>query len=62
MRKFNSRLYFITDSTNYCEEEFLYRIEQGIIGGVTLIQLREKEKTTLEYLKLAQKVHNITKR
>lgn len=62
MRKFNSRLYFITDSTNYCEEEFLYRIEQGIIGGATLIQLREKEKTTLEYVRLAQKVHNITKR
>lgn len=62
MRKFNSRLYFITDSTNYCEEEFLYRIEQGIIGGATLIQLREKEKTTLEYVRLAQKVHNVTKR
>ena len=62
MKKFDSTLYFITDSTNYEEEEFLFRVEQALKGGVTLIQLREKEKTTREYINLAEKVHAITKK
>lgn len=62
MKKIDSSLYFITDSTNYCEEEFLYRVEQALKGGVTLLQLREKEKSTREYIELAEKVHAIAKR
>lgn len=57
--KFDSSLYFITDSTGYSEEEFLFRVEQALQGGVTLLQLREKGKTTKEYIELAEKVHNI---
>ena len=62
MKNFDPSLYFITDSTNYSEEEFLYRVEQGLLGGATLLQLREKEKSTREYIELAQKVHALTKR
>lgn len=62
MRKIDSSLYFITDSTNYGEEEFLYRVEQALKGGVTLLQLREKDKSTREYIALAEKVHAIAKR
>lgn len=62
MKKFDPSLYFITDSTNYSEEEFLYRIEQALQGGATLLQLREKEKTTREYMELAEKVHVIARR
>ena len=62
MRKFDSSLYFITDSTNYNEEEFLSRVEQALKGGVTLLQLREKEKSTREYIELAEKVHELAKR
>ncbi len=62
MRKFDSSLYFITDSTNYSEEEFLFRVEQALLGGVTLLQLREKEKSTREYIELAEKVHELAKR
>ena len=62
MKEFDSSLYFITDSTNYTEEEFLCRIEQALQGGVTLLQLREKERSTREYIELAEKVHTITKR
>ena len=62
MKKFDSRLYFITDSTLYEEAEFLLRIEQALQGGVTLLQLREKEKSTREYLELAEKVHVLTRR
>lgn len=62
MKDFDSTLYFITDSTGFDEYEFLYRIEEALKGGVTLLQLREKEKSTRAYLSLAQKVHEITKR
>ncbi|MBP3683558.1 MAG: thiamine phosphate synthase [Oscillospiraceae bacterium] len=61
MKKFDTSLYFITDSTGFPEAEFLGRIEAALRGGVTFLQIREKEKTTREYLALAQKVHQLTK-
>ena len=61
MKAFDSSLYFITDSTAFSEEEFLYRTEAALKGGVTLLQLREKDKTTREYLDLARKVHKLTR-
>ena len=62
MKQFDPSLYFITDSTGFAEEEFLFRVEQALRGGVTLLQLREKEKSTREYIQLAEKVHEIAKR
>ncbi len=62
MRNLDTTLYFITDSTGFTEEEFLHRVEEALKGGATIIQLREKEKTTREYVELAEKVHSITKR
>lgn len=55
MKKLDTTMYFITDSTNYSEEEFLRRVEEACKGGVTLVQLREKERTTREYISLAEK-------
>lgn len=60
--KFDPSLYFITDSTGFTAEEFLFRVEQALIGGATLLQLREKGRTTRDYMKLAEKVHAIAKR
>ena len=62
MKKFDPSLYFITDSTNYTEEEFLRRVEEALKGGVTLLQLREKNRSTREYIDLAEKVHSIAKK
>ena len=62
MKKLDTTFYFITDSTGFPEEEFLYRVEEALKGGTTIIQLREKEKTTREYMDLAEKVHTITKK
>ena len=62
MKKFDTSLYFITDSTGFAEEEFLYRVERALMGGVTLLQLREKNKSTREYIQLAEKVHVIAQR
>ena len=62
MKTFDTSLYFITDSAGFTEEEFLQRIEAALQGGVTLLQLREKDRSTREYITLAEKVHEITKR
>ena len=62
MRKFDSSLYFITDSTGLTEEEFLSRTEAALRGGITLLQLREKDKSTGQYMDLAQKVHRLTRK
>jgi len=62
MKEFDPSLYFITDSTGCTEDAFLFRVEQALQGGVTLLQLREKDKSTRDYIELAAKVHEITKR
>ena len=62
MKKLDTTMYFITDSTFCDEKEFLRRVEEACKGGVTLIQLREKGRTKREYLALAEKVHEITMR
>ncbi|MBR5252096.1 MAG: thiamine phosphate synthase [Oscillospiraceae bacterium] len=62
MKNFDTTLYFITDSTGFGEEEFLCRVEAALKGGVTLVQLREKDKTTREYISLAEKVHTLTQK
>lgn len=62
MKTFDTSLYFITDSTGLPEAEFLHRTEAALQGGVTLLQLREKEKSTREYLALAEKVHQLTRK
>ncbi|MBE5855898.1 MAG: thiamine phosphate synthase [Lachnospiraceae bacterium] len=55
-------LYLVTDSTGLEEEVFLQKVEAALQGGVTILQLREKEKSTREYMELATKVHAITKK
>ncbi|MCL2230769.1 MAG: thiamine phosphate synthase [Treponema sp.] len=60
MKALDLTLYFVTDSTDKTEDEFLKIIEEACKGGVTLVQLREKERSGLDYLILSQKVKQIT--
>ncbi len=60
MTDFDTTLYFITDSTVYSEDEFLHRVDEACKGGITILQLREKERTTREYIYLAEQVHKLT--
>lgn len=62
MKTFDTSLYFITDSTGFTEEEFLRRTEAALQGGVTFLQIREKDKSTREYIALAEKVHALTRK
>lgn len=58
--RFDCSLYLVTDSTGLEENEFLNKIEEACKSGITLLQLREKDKTGREYLELAFKVKEIT--
>ena len=62
MKTLDTTLYFITDSTSVPEERFLPVVEAACKGGATLIQLREKDKSTREYMELATATHEITAR
>lgn len=57
---FDPTMYYITDSTIYEEDEFLSRVKAALDGGVTMIQLREKNRSTRDYIDLAKKVHALT--
>ena len=62
MKNLDTTLYFITDSTSVPAERFLPTIEAACKGGATLIQLREKNRSTREYMELAAATHEVTKR
>ena len=55
-------LYLVTDSTYHTEESLLHTVEEACKGGVTLVQLREKNTGGREYLDKALKVKEITDR
>jgi len=56
-------LYLVTDSgLNHPSRTLLQSVEDSILGGVTLVQLREKELDTPAFIDLARKVHEITKK
>lgn len=60
--KIKNGIYFITDSEGFSEEEFLWRVEEGLKGGAVMLQLREKNKTTREYIELGKKVLAVAKK
>ena len=60
--KDSMKLYLVTDSTGLTEALFLEKIERALKGGVTMVQIREKDKSTREYMELGKKVHEITRK
>lgn len=58
---FNTKLYFITDRGDFDLKTFLWKVEMALQGGVTIMQLREKNVSTRDYIELAEAVHEITK-
>ena len=56
------KLYFITDSTTVPSDCFLPVVEAACKGGATIVQLREKDRSTREYMDLAVATHEITAR
>ena len=60
MKALDTTLYFITDSTCVPEDRFLPVVEAACRGGATIMQLREKDRSTREYMELAKATHEIT--
>ena len=59
MKSIDLSLYLVTDNSDEVEK-FLKTIEEGIKGGVTVVQIREKTADTLDFYNLALKVKEIT--
>lgn len=61
-KTFDLTVYLVTDRLQYEPDQFLYMIDEACCGGVTLIQLREKEAGGLTYLSYAEAVKEIADR
>ena len=59
MNEIDLSLYLVTDNSEDVER-FLKTIEEGIKGGVSVVQIREKTADTLDFYNLALKVKEIT--
>ena len=60
MMNIDYSVYLVTDQFDFTEQEFLDIIEKAIIGGTSIVQLREKNSTTREFYNLAVNVKQIT--
>ena len=59
MNQVDLSLYLITDSEGLEERDFLSRVEKALAAGVTLLQLREKERDSRSLYELAKKVNEL---
>lgn len=55
-------LYLVTDRDCLVNRDLYQSIEQALLGGVTLVQLREKAVSSREFLDIALRVKEITTR
>ncbi|MDR2090727.1 MAG: thiamine phosphate synthase [Clostridiales bacterium] len=62
MKKLDLTLYLVAGSDGLDEAVFLKKIEDALRGGVTLLQLREKEKDASAIYRLAVKVGEAAKK
>lgn len=60
MTDLNLKLYLVTNRGQHSEASFLAQIEAALGGGVTCVQLREKETTSRDFYQLALKVKVLT--
>ena len=58
--KIDYALYLVTDRNILGERDLCECVEQAILGGVTLVQLREKELCSKDFYETAQDVKKIT--
>lgn len=60
--KINYSLYLVTDRDMLVDTDIYTAVEEAIKGGVTLVQLREKNLSTLEFYNIALKIKIVTDR
>ena len=62
MSAFDPRLYLVTTRYDFGAEELLRRVEAAVRGGVTMVQLREKEIEGAEFYQLAVQMRELTRK
>lgn len=62
MKTFDMTLYLVAGMEDFSEEEFLTKVEEALKGGVTMVQLREKQMNGGTMLELARKLKTICDR
>ena len=55
-------LYLVTDRSLTLNRDLLFIIEEAILGGATVVQLREKECSSREFYDIALEVASLTKK
>ncbi len=60
MENIDYSLYLVTDSREKSEEEFLNVIEEALKGGVSVVQVREKELELIPFYERAKAVKELT--
>lgn len=60
MKKLDYSLYLVTDRNLLCDNSLEKAVEDSILGGVTIVQLREKSVSTLEFYNIAVKIKAVT--
>ncbi|OAA91795.1 thiamine phosphate synthase [Clostridium ljungdahlii] len=53
-------LYLVTDRSFLKDKPLQQAVEEAILGGVTLVQLREKDASTREFYEIAKEVKKVT--
>jgi thiamine-phosphate pyrophosphorylase len=53
-------LYLVTNSDNKTKNEFLRVVEEAILGGVSIVQIREKNINTIDFYNLSIELKKIT--
>lgn len=62
MKNVDYTIYLVTDRDVLRGRDLIKCIEESILGGVTLVQLREKNVTSREFYEIAIKVKEVTSR
>ena len=60
MKKIDYKLYLVTDRDVLKGRDLGKAVEDSILGGATIVQLREKNVTSREFYAIAQKIKAIT--
>lgn len=58
--KYDYTLYLVTDRTFISTKPLCEAVEQAITGGCTMVQLREKSISSLDFYNLAKEIKHIT--
>src|SRR5271157_298735 len=59
MKNFDLSLYLVTDQTLISHYPLEYIIEQAVIGGMTMVQLREKHSSIQSFIELAIRIKKL---